>query len=246
MLGTRCRLLVGGEMELDPEALGRRSRYALLTDALVPRPIAWVLSCDPEGNGNLAPFSFFGGIAATPPLVGVSIGRRRGTKKDTLRNLETVGEAVVHIPSEELAEKMVLTSGDYPPEVDELSLAGLTPIASRRVRPPRIAEAPLSMECRVEQILDLGDPDAKNGFAILRVVLFHVRDDLLEGDRIRVDRFSPVGRLGGTDYCRTGDRFSIPRPDTEVELERFRRRGGKTGQAGGSGADSLRRREDEP
>jgi hypothetical protein len=100
------------------------------------------------------------------------------------------------------------------------------------------------MECRVEQILELGDPDAPNGFVIARILLLHVRDDLVEGERIRVDRLRPVGRLGGADYCRLSDRFRLPRPDTDAVLERFRQRSRGTGNSGPSGADSSRSRED--
>ncbi|MBD3161885.1 MAG: flavin reductase family protein [Candidatus Eisenbacteria bacterium] len=199
-----------------PDDLDRRGRYALVTGIVVPRPIAWVSSIDSAGVRNLAPFSFFGGISSSPPLIGISIGRRRGRKKDTLRNLEEVGEAVVHVPTEELAEAMVHSSADFPPEVDELEAAGLTPLPAAEVRPPRIAEAPVAMECAVERILELGDPAEPNGFVVARILLVHLREDLWEEGKIRGDRLRAVGRLGGISYCTVRELFEIPRPGPDA------------------------------
>jgi flavin reductase (DIM6/NTAB) family NADH-FMN oxidoreductase RutF len=189
-----------------------------------------------EGRRNLAPFSFFGGIASSPPLVGVSIGRRRGIKKDSLRNLEETGEGVIHIPTKELAERMVLSSGDYPPEVDEFELTGLTPEPSLIVRPPRIAEAPLALECKVERIIELGE--APEGLVILRIVLYRVRDDLLEEGRICPERLGAIGRLGGAGYCVVDHIFTIERPDTERELERWMARVQSPGNSGAEDGES--------
>ncbi len=231
-------------MEVRPEDLDRRSRYALMISSLVPRPIAWLSTVDRAGIRNLAPFSFFGGIASSPPLVGVSIGRRRGTKKDSLRNLEETGEAVVHIPTRELAEKMVLSSGDYPPEVDEFVLTGLTPEASVMVRPPRVAEAPIAFECRLERIIELGeDPE---GLAILRILLFRIRDDLLRDGRVLPERLGAVGRLGGTGYCLVDHFLSIERPDTELELRRWNARAQNPGNSAGGGGESRPGNEGRP
>jgi flavin reductase (DIM6/NTAB) family NADH-FMN oxidoreductase RutF len=209
-------------MEIRPDELDRRNRYGLLIGALVPRPIAWISTVDADGRRNLAPFSFFGGISANPLLVGIAIGRRKGTKKDTLSNLEAVGEGVIHVATEELAESMVLSSGDFPEEVDEFDITGLATAPSVLVRPERILDAPVAMEFKVERILEVGDdPD---GFVIARILLFHVRDDLLEGGRIQPGRLHAIGRLGGHGYCRTRDIFEIPRPDPERELERWKLR----------------------
>jgi flavin reductase (DIM6/NTAB) family NADH-FMN oxidoreductase RutF len=210
-------------MEIRPDDLDRRNRYGLLISALVPRPIAWVSTVDAQGGRNLAPFSFFGGVSSNPLLVAVAIGRRKGSKKDTLSNLETVGEGVIHVATEELSEAMVLSSGDYPEEIDEFALTGLRTAPSVLVRPERIADAPVAMEFRVDRIIEVGDdPD---GLVLARILLFHVRDDLLEGGRIRADRLHAIGRLGGHGYCRTRDLFDMERPDTERELARWRERG---------------------
>jgi len=209
-------------MQFRPEELERRDRYGLLIGALVPRPIAWISTLGPEGRRNLAPFSFFGGISSNPLLVGIAIGRRKGAKKDTLANLESVGEGVIHVATEELAEAMVLSSGDYPEEVDEFELTGLATVPSVLVRPERIAEAAVAMEFRVDRILEIGDdPD---GFVIARILLIHVRDDLLQGGRIQPERLHAIGRLGGHGYCRTRDIFEIPRPDPEREIARWKER----------------------
>lgn len=209
-------------MEIRPDDLDRRNRYGLLISALIPRPIAWVSTLSADGRRNLAPFSFFGGISSSPPLVGIAIGRRKGAKKDTLANLESTGEAVIHVATEELAEAMVLSSGDYPEEVDEFDLTGLETSSSVLVRPERIAFAPVAMECRVERILEVGDdPD---GFVLARILLFHVRDDLLVDGRIQADRLHAIGRLGGHGYCRTREIFDLPRPDPEREIQRWRER----------------------
>jgi flavin reductase (DIM6/NTAB) family NADH-FMN oxidoreductase RutF len=209
-------------LEIRPETLDRRSRYSLMISVLVPRPIAWISTVSAAGERNLAPFSYFGGIAANPPLMGISIGRRRGAKKDSLSNLEETGEVVVHIPTRALAEKMVLSSGDYPPEIDEFDLTGLTPIPSTIVRPPRIAEAPVAMECRVERILELGDDP--EGFVIARVLVLHLHDDILEEGRVKQERLQAIGRLGGAEYCTVDRVFAIERPNAERELDRWRSR----------------------
>lgn len=207
-------------MQVRLETLDRRSRYALLTGILVPRPIAWVSTVDSAGRGNLAPFSFFCGISASPPLLGISIGRRAGIKKDTWANLEATGEAVVHIPTEEHAEAMVRSSGDYPPDLDEFELTGLASERSDLVRPFRVRDAAVALECSLDRILELAE--GGNGFAILQVVLVHIREDLLDGDRFAPGRLQAVGRLGGEWYCRIGDRFRMARPDAETEIRRWR------------------------
>jgi flavin reductase (DIM6/NTAB) family NADH-FMN oxidoreductase RutF len=203
-------------LEIRPDDLDRRARYALMISALIPRPIAWVSTIDVAGGRNLAPFSFFGGISSTPPLVGISVGQRKGSKKDTWRNLEETREAVVHIPTEELAESMVLSSGDFAEGVDEFEVTGLATLPSTLVKPPRIARAPVAMEVRVERILELGDPPDLNGFAIARILLFHVRDDLLVEGRIVPERLRAVGRLGGQSYVRVAETFDVPRPDART------------------------------
>src|SRR5213082_3366528 len=134
--------------------------YKLLISSVVPRPIAWVSSVDAAGVRNLAPFSYFMAITDDPPTIAFSSSfRGAGTdgKKDTLRNVEATREFVVNVVDDALAEPMNLTSGDYPPEVDEFAVTGLTAAASAKVKPPRVADAPISMECRLVRIIPVGN-----------------------------------------------------------------------------------------
>lgn len=197
-------------MELDPATLSPREAYRLMTACLVPRPIAWVSTLDAEGRANLAPFSFFGGLSSDPPTVMVSVGRRKGARKDTARNLVATGEAVVHLPSRALAAAMVATSAEVAADVDEFDLARLAKVASVRVRPWRIVGAPVALEARVVAHHEVGR--SVNDVFFLEVVRFHVDDAVLvDGvpDPVRLD---VVGRLGGASYCRTTDVFAIERP----------------------------------
>src|SRR5581483_7500544 len=127
-------------MQLDPRALGERDTYKLLIGCVVPRPIAWVSTIDEQGVRNLAPFSFFNAIGSNPPAISVAISYadRADGRKDTLRNIIAVGEFVVNVVDEHLAQAMNITATNYPPEVDEFAAAGLTPAPSVLVRPPRV------------------------------------------------------------------------------------------------------------
>jgi len=184
---------------------------------VVPRPIAWVSSIDADGVRNLAPFSYFMAITDDPPTIAFSSSLRgeRGaerTKKDTLRNVEATREFVVNVVDDALAEPMNLTSGDYPPEVDEFAVTGLTPAPSAKVKPPRVADAPISMECRLVRIIPVGNAPAN--LVIGEIVHFHVRDGLYDASTGRIDlhRLHPVGRLAGNLYTHVHDIFEMKRP----------------------------------
>ncbi len=197
-------------MDFDPATLSPRDAYRWMTACLVPRPIAWVSTLDAEGRANLAPFSFFDGLSSDPPTVMVSVGRRKGVRKDTARNLLATGEAVIHLPSRALAAAMVATSAEVAADVDEFDLARLAKIASVRVRPWRIVGAPVAMEAKVVGHHEVGR--SANDVFFLEVVRLHVDDAVLvDGvpDPVRLD---VVGRLGGASYCRTTDVFAIERP----------------------------------
>lgn len=196
-------------MEIDPSSLSRRDAYFTLTACLIPRPVAWTSTVDADGTPNLAPFSFFGGVASRPMTVMVSVGRRRGEPKDTAANLLATGEAVVHIPHRPLAEQMVATSAEVAPEVDEFELAGLTAVPSRKVAPPRVAEAAVAMEARLTQHLEVS---GTTDLFLLEVVHLHVADEFLADGRPDAARLRAVGRLGGTQYCDTHDVFDVARP----------------------------------
>lgn len=198
-------------MEIAPETLSDRDRYLLSIACIVPRPIAWVSTQDAAGVTNLAPFSYFGGVSSSPPIVTVSVGRRRGERKDTARNLLETGEAVVHIVDRPRAEAMVETAGDVLPDVDEFALAELPKAPSRIVAPPRVADAPIAMEARLHRHLEVGDGPVD--LFLLELVHFHLRDDVLDAaGRPDPRRLRAVGRLGGAWYAEVDDPFEVTRP----------------------------------
>jgi flavin reductase (DIM6/NTAB) family NADH-FMN oxidoreductase RutF len=203
-------------MIIAPEELTPRDRYYLMIGCIVPRPIALVSSLSREGVKNLAPFSYFGGVSSTPPVLSVAIASRRGKPKDTLSNIRETAEFVVNVVDERLAEQMNLASGDYPPEVDEFDVTGLTPVPSDLVSPPRVKESPIQMECRLFRVLDVGEPPNTTGLVLGEIVRFHLRDDLYQDGHVDPEMFAPLGRMGRQDYCRTTSRFSMKRPKLEA------------------------------
>lgn len=185
-------------------------RYKLLCGVVVPRPIAWITTLEPSGSVNAAPFSFFNVVSEDPVIVVVSINARPGGRlKDTLRNIERTREFVVNIADEPLAEAMHRTSGDFPPGVSETTAVGLELEPCVTVAAPRITKAPFSLECRLQQFVQLG---ADRRLVVGEGVDMHVRDDVVDPAtwRIREDSFFPIGRLYGDRYCRTRDRFTLP------------------------------------
>ena len=207
-------------MDISPEALPWQSVYKIMIGSILPRPIGWISSIDELGRQNLAPFSFFNAICGNPPHV-LFCPMIRGTDKhvkDTLRNVRATGEFVVNIVTEALAEAMNLTATELPPEVDEFELAGLTPSPSAAVRPPRVAESPVHFECRVTQIVDIGDQPGAGSVVIGRVVHLHVAERVLfGGDKIDLEQLRPIGRLAGYAYCHVTDIFKMVRPPTQVK-----------------------------
>ena len=197
-------------VEIEPAALAPRDAYQLLISVVIPRPIAWVSTMDPAGRVNLAPFSFFGGVTAAPPTVMVSIGRRKGRRKDTSANLLATGEGVIHVVDRPLAREMVATSAEVGPEVDEMALVGLTPVPSRLVKPPRVAEAKVALEARVDRHLEVGDGPVD--LFLLRVLLYHLDERCLVDGLPDPARLAAVGRLGGSGYCDTAEPFHVQRP----------------------------------
>jgi flavin reductase (DIM6/NTAB) family NADH-FMN oxidoreductase RutF len=201
-------------MVVDPAAADPRNVYQLMIGAIVPRPIAFVSSLSADGIPNLAPFSFFTAISANPPVICFSPMRRGsdGVKKDTLNNIEATREFVVNIVSEEFAEQMNLCSGEYPPEVDEFKVSGLTPIASDLVKPARVAESHIHMECRLVQVVHVSPKPLGGSIVLGEVLRFHVDDAFIQEFAIDPDKLRPIGRMGGSTYTRTTDRFEMRRP----------------------------------
>ena len=192
------------------KSLSSAQLYRLLAGLVVPRPIAFISTLSTTGVRNLAPFSFFTVLNAAPPILGVSIDRRYGTEpKDTLVNIEATGEFVINIVSEGLAEAMNLASLDWRPQVDEFVEAGLDARADNLfVQSPRVAASPGQFECRLVRSISFGSYTLVAG----EVVAFHYAERLFD-DKLRIDydELRAVGRLTGSMYCRTHDRFSIER-----------------------------------
>jgi flavin reductase (DIM6/NTAB) family NADH-FMN oxidoreductase RutF len=197
---------------IDPADVEANDAYKLLIGLVVPRPIGWIGTVDATGVRNLAPFSFFNAVAATPPTVLFSPLTSSGSPKDTLANARETGEFTVNIVSFDVAEAMNLTSGRYPAEVDEFQVAGLTAVPGTKVAAPIVAEAKANLECRVTQTVPVGRPPMDATLVIGEVVAFHVRADLLDGTRIDQVALDAIGRMGGPNYTRTSEIFSMERP----------------------------------
>ncbi|HKO89894.1 MAG TPA: flavin reductase family protein [Polyangiaceae bacterium] len=199
-------------MELDLEGSHESRGYALLVSLVTPRPIAWITTVGADGVVNAAPFSFFNVLGSRPPIVGVCPGDRAdGGPKDTARNIRQNHEFVVNLVDEGLADAMNRTSASLPYGVSELEGSGLSTTPSSLVGPPRITEAPASLECTEWGTLQIGD----NRLIIGLVKRIHVRDELYDpvNQRIRSERFAVIGRMASPSwYCRTGDRFEMVRP----------------------------------
>jgi len=201
-------------MHLEPTPANAIDAYHLLVGVVTPRPIAWVTTVSPAGVINLAPFSFFNVFGANPPVVVFSpTNERDGTKKDTLNNVIASGEFVVNVSVAKLAEQVNLTSRELPPDQSEIELAGLHTTASVRVKPPRVTEAPAALECKVRQIIPMGDGPIAGNLVIGEVVMIHVADDVLDAaGRPDPRKLRTVARLGGDSWCHTSDLFELKRP----------------------------------
>ena len=198
-------------MILDPTPASPGAFYHFMISVIVPRPIAFVSTVSPEGQLNVAPFSYFNAITNQPPLLGVSINRRRGVPKDTLRNIERTGEFVVNTVDEALGPRMVQSSGDWPEEIDEFELTGLTPVPSDLIKPPRVGESPINMECRLHRIVELGE----TFFVVGEILRAHVKDEVLTNGRVDIEKLRPLGRLGGDGYSVVREVIHMPRPKVE-------------------------------
>jgi flavin reductase (DIM6/NTAB) family NADH-FMN oxidoreductase RutF len=200
-------------MHFIPSQIGQRATYKLLSGAIIPRPIGWISSLSPDGTPNLAPFSFFNAVGDDPPHVVFSTVRTGNVNKDTLNNVLATGEFVVNMVTEGLVGQANTTSATVAPEVNEFELAGLTPAPSIVVKPPRVAESPIQMECRLVHHYAL--EGSQNGGAVLmvgRIEVFHIDPSVMLDDfKINVSNYRPVARLAGSDYAKLGEIFSIKR-----------------------------------
>lgn len=219
-------------MDASPSQLGHKEFYNILVSAVAPRPIAWVSSLSASGQPNLAPFSFFNVVCAEPPLLafapslrlpkkpgavagehgGERVVEPAGEPKDTLRNIRETKEFVVSVVTYELAEVMNQTSGDYPATVSEFDAANVASAPSQIVKPRRVAESPVSFECKLHQILDFNPGPDGGSLAIGEVVSVYVDDRHLKEGRLDRNSLDLIGRMGGIQYSRTTQRFELARP----------------------------------
>jgi flavin reductase (DIM6/NTAB) family NADH-FMN oxidoreductase RutF len=208
-------------MLFDLDALPASSRYKLLVSTVVPRPIAWVVTQDAAGVLNAAPYSFFNAFGSDPPIVAIGVGNRPdGAPKDTMANIAATGEFTICLVPETALAAMNVTAADFAPAEDEVAQAGLTTIASTRVRPPRLAESPVAMECTLFQIVPIGG----HSLVLGQVRAMHIADAaVMDPAKCYID--SPalglVGRMHGAgSYTRTADRIEVKRVSAAEWLAR--------------------------
>jgi flavin reductase (DIM6/NTAB) family NADH-FMN oxidoreductase RutF len=203
-------------VRVDPRAISSDAAYHWMAATIVPRAIAWVSTLNEDGGANLAPFSFFTGASSDPPTCIICVSRKGrvepGAKKDTWANIERTGEYVIHVVSDALAPAMNVTSKEYAHGEDEFEIAGLAKAPSELVAPPRVAEAPVAMECRLHKIVEVGNEGDETAIIIGEILVWHVSDDVLTGGRVDFGKLDAVGRMGAPVYARTRERFDLPRP----------------------------------
>jgi flavin reductase (DIM6/NTAB) family NADH-FMN oxidoreductase RutF len=204
------------------ETTPHRQVYNLLIGLVAPRPIAWITSMDRDGHLNAAPFSAFNYLCTDPPVVGIGVTNRPGedfVPKDTARNIRRTGEFVINIVTEDLIQQMNITATDFPAEVNELEMAGLTTAPSATVKVPRIAEAHAALECRELTTMEIG----RSRIILARVASMYVEDQYVDphGTYIRAEALHAVGRMNGLgNYVRTREAFlNVPRISYEEWLK---------------------------
>ncbi|MDX5338412.1 MAG: flavin reductase family protein [Cyclobacteriaceae bacterium] len=203
--------------------LPTQNLQAILQSVIVPRPVAFASTIDKAGNVNLSPFSFFNMFSANPPVVIFSPSRRVRDKstKHTYENVLEVPEVVIHIVGFDLVEQMSLASTEYPKEVNEFQKAGLTPVKSDLVAPPRVKEAPVALECKVMEVKELGVEGGAGNLVICEIIRVHIREEILDEHGMADPRkLEPVARLGGSWYSRVipESLFQIPKPLTTLGI----------------------------
>lgn len=207
-------------LHLDPKDMQTKDIYSYLTGGVAPRPIALVSTLSKEGMRNLSPFSFFNTFGANPPTVAIGPTRRirDGSSKDTYHNLVDTKECVIQAVTFSMVQQMNVSSGDYPPDIDEFDKSGLTPVDSDLVKPQGVAESPFRMECKVKQIVPLGEGGGSGNLVICEVIRFHISEDIIKDGIIQPDLIDLVGRNSKAFYTRAhGDAiFEIKRPSPDA------------------------------
>ena len=196
--------------------------HNFLLSAVAPRPICFASTIDAEGNPNLSPFSFFNVFSANPPIAIFSPARRGrdNTTKHTYENVKVVKEVVINVVNYDMVQQVSLASTEYPKGVNEFTKAGFTPVASHFIKPFRVKESPVQMECVVEEVVELGDQRGAGNLVVCRILLIHIDESVLnEKGTIDQNKIDLVARLGGDLYCRaSGDAlFEVVKPLTQLE-----------------------------
>ena len=207
----------------DIAEIDHRRIQELLLDTVAPRPIAFASTIDKNGVPNLSPFSFFNAFSSNPPILIFSPSRkgRDGSLKHTYLNVKEVPEVVINMVNYDMVEQMSLSSVEYPAEVDEFIKAGLTPLASEKIKPFRVKEAPVQFECVVNQVIELGDGPGAGNLIVCEVKMIHIDEACFNmNDRVDPDYLDLVGRMGGSDYIRASGKalFQIPKPLAKIGI----------------------------
>jgi len=192
-------------LSIDPTQIATKDLHQYILGAVAPRPIAFASTISTDGIPNLAPYSFFNAFSSNPPILIFSSNRRvaNNTTKDTLKNVEDTGEVVINVVSHSISRQMALASIEYGPEVDEFKKAGFTPLPSARVKPFRVAESPVQMECVVDQILPLGEGGGAGNLIFCKIVMMHISEEILtDTGRIDPHKIDLMGRMGRFYYAR--------------------------------------------
>jgi len=200
-------------MEFNPETLETKAIYKLLTGTIIPRPIAWVSTVDENGINNLAPFSYFNMVGDDPPHIMFSTRIDANSNKDTLNNILANKQFVVNMVTETLVEQMNATAQSVTPDVDEFELVGVTPVPSIAVKPMRVKESPIHLECELTHHYFLED-HKQGGACVLigRIIHMHYDDSVLLDDyKINLETYKPIARLAGSNYSKIGEIFSVKR-----------------------------------
>jgi flavin reductase (DIM6/NTAB) family NADH-FMN oxidoreductase RutF len=190
-------------MQIDPAYLDPETAYRLITGVVVPRPIAWVTSLSATGVLNLAPFSAFTFVSPKPPMLAISVGRKGGIYKDTAQNILNNEEYVVHIADSSLMNAVHESSTEHPPDVSEVEELRLSTLPGERIKVPRLAAAPVAMECRFRQCLEFGE--TRSRLIVGEVLVFHIRDGLLNNGKIETEALDPIARIAGPRYAKLGE-----------------------------------------
>lgn len=200
-------------MKVDLSSISSSAIYHWMVGLITPRPIAWVSTRSADGVDNLAPFSFFNGVGANPPcLMFCPANGPDGGPKDTLANVRSTGVFAVNLVTEQVVEAMNISAGNFRPEEDEFEFASVQKVECDEIPVARVEAAVAAFSCELLQAIQMGTGPGGANLVVGKIVGLHVADSVLRGDRLNPEALSTVGRLGGASYCRTTDRFELPRP----------------------------------